>query len=344
MRFINKFVYSIGALILLFFAIGLFLPSRAIVERGVTIDASPATVFALLNDFHQVNKWSHWLDDDPNARLDYFGPRRGVGAIFAWDGNIIGKGRQTISESVPFERIVYDLNFDDQDSATNVYTLSESDEGTMIAWTFDMDFGFNLVDRYVGLIISGVIDENIEKGLASLKTLSEGLPKADFSDTEIEHIVVEATDIAFQTTSSVPEASAISDAMGKAYFNILGFIDENDLQEAGAPISISRAFSGSEILFDAAIPVRGLQGSEPRGSSSVKLGKTYEGPVIRAKHIGSYRSLGQTHDKIAAYLAALGIERNGDAWESYVSDPTKTQGEELLTFIYYPIVVEDLAD
>lgn len=344
MRFFNKFVYSIGALILLFFAIGLFLPSRANVERGVTIDASPATVFALLNDFHQVNKWSHWLDDDPNARLVYLGPRRGVGAIFAWDGNIIGKGRQTISESIPFKRIVYDLVFDDQDSATNVYALSESDEATILAWTFDMDFGFNLVDRYIGLIISGVIAENIEKGLASLKTLAEGLPKADFSDMEIEHIVVEATDIAFQPTSSVPEATAISDAMGRAYFNILGFIDDNDLQEAGAPISISRAFSGSEIRFDAAIPVRGLAGGEPRGVSSVKLGKTYQGPVIRAKHIGSYRSLGQTHDKIAAYLAALGIERNGDAWESYVSDPTKTEAAELLTLIYYPIVVEDMAE
>ena len=344
MRFINKFVYSIAALILALAVIGLFLPSRANVERGITIDANPATVFALLNDFHQVNKWSHWLEDDPNARFDFFGPRRGVGATFAWDGNIIGSGRQTISESVPFERIVYQLNFDDQDTAITIFDLSETDDGTLLVWTFKMEFGFNLVDRFVGMIIGGVIGENNEKGLASLKSMAEGLPRADFSDMEIEHIVVEATDIAFQPTSSVPEATAISDAMGRAYFNILGFIDENNLQEDGAPISISRAFSGSEIRFDAAIPVRGLAGGEPRGDTSVKLGKTYEGPVIRAKHIGSYRSLGRTHDKIAAYLAALGIERNGDAWESYVSDPTRTEVSELLTLVYYPIVVENLAD
>ena len=82
----------------------------------------------------------------------------------------------------------------------------------------------------------------------------------------------------------------------------------------------------------------------PRGDASVKLGKTYEGPVIRVRHVGSYRSLGRTHDKIAAYLAALGIERNGDAWESYVSDPTRTDGAELLTYVYYPIVVEELKE
>jgi effector-binding domain-containing protein/uncharacterized protein YndB with AHSA1/START domain len=342
MRFLSKFIYSIGVLILALAVIGLFLPSRTNVERGITIDASPATVFALLNDFHQVNKWSHWLEDDPNARFDFFGPRRGVGATFAWDGNIVGKGRQTIRESAPFERIVYELKFDDQDTATTVFELSEVDEGTLLVWTFNMDFGFNLVSRYIGLIIGGVIAENNEKGLASLKSMAEGLPRADFSNVEIEHIVVKATDIAFQPTSSVPEATAISDAMGKAYFDILVFIDENKLQEAGAPISISRAFSGSEIRFDAAIPVRGVNGDPPRSSSSVKLGKTYEGPVIRAKHIGSYRALGGTHDKIAAYLAALGIERNGDAWESYVSDPTRTDESELLTYVYYPIVVEEL--
>ena len=33
----------------------------------------------------------------------------------------------------------------------------------------------------------------------------------------------------------------------------------------------------------------------------------------------------------------LGIERAGDAWESYVSDPTKVPEAELLTYVYYPV-------
>ena len=344
MRFLNKFVYSIGAVIVALAVIGLFLPSRALVERSIAIDARQATVFALLNDFHQVNKWSPWIDDDPNAQIEIFGPRRGVGATVAWNGNIIGQGSQTITESVPFERVVIALDFVDQGKADVVFELREADEGTEVVWSFNMDFGFSLVDRYFGLIIGGAIGEDYEEGLASLKSLAEGLPGTDFSDVEIEHIVVEATDIAYLPTSSVPEATAMSDAMGKAYFSILGFIDENNLREAGAPISISREFSGSEIHFDAAIPVRGMGNGAPRGDASVKLGKTYEGPVIRVRHVGSYRSLGRTHDKIAAYLAALGIERNGDAWESYVSDPTRTDGAELLTYVYYPIVVEELKE
>ena len=341
MGFLKKFLYSIGALILGLVVIGLFLPSRAQIERSVTIDASRATVFALLNDFHQVNKWSPWIEADANAKIDISGPRRGVGATVVWDGNIVGQGSQVITESVPFERVVTALDFGDQGKANAVFDLNETDDGTEVVWTFDMEFGFNLIGRYIGLTLGSIVGEDYEKGLASLKSMAEGLPRADFSDVDMEHVVVEAIDIAYLPTTSILEATAISDAMGKAYFDILGFIDANDLQEAGAPISISRAFSGSEIRFDAAIPVRGITDGTPRSGHSVKLGATFEGPVVRAKHIGSYRELGQTHDKIAAYLAALGIERNGDAWESYVSDPTRTDEDELLTYVYYPIVVED---
>ena len=70
---------------------------------------------------------------------------------------------------------------------------------------------------------------------------------------------------------------------------------------------------------------------------SVRIGKSYEGPVIRVKHTGSYRGLGRTHDKIAAYMAARGLQRNGDAWESYISDPGRTDESGLLTYVYYPI-------
>ena len=68
-----------------------------------------------------------------------------------------------------------------------------------------------------------------------------------------------------------------------------------------------------------------------------KLANTYSGPAIRVRHSGSYRQLGTTHRKIAAYLAALGLERNGDAWETYISDPTRVPEAELLTDIYYPV-------
>jgi effector-binding domain-containing protein len=125
--------------------------------------------------------------------------------------------------------------------------------------------------------------------------------------------------------------------MGDAYFEILRFIDANDLREAGAPISIMQAFSGADLSFQAAIPIGGDGPETPGDGNRVKIGATYAGPVVRVQHVGSYRTLGRTHAKITAYLAAAGIERAGAAWESYVSDPTKVDETELVTLVYYPI-------
>ena len=125
--------------------------------------------------------------------------------------------------------------------------------------------------------------------------------------------------------------------MGRAYFEVLAFIDENDLSEDGVPISISRGYVGADLRFDAAIPVSGVTDETTTDAAKVRVGQTYAGAVIRVTHEGSYRTLSSTHRKIAAYLAALGIERNGDAWEAYISDPTRVDERDLATHVYYPV-------
>ncbi|HSD68224.1 MAG TPA: SRPBCC family protein [Woeseiaceae bacterium] len=337
MQLARKVLIGVGGILLLVLAVGIFLPSRAHVEREILIDAPAATIFALVNDFRQVAKWSPWQESDPNARFEIGGARRGVGATLEWDGDIVGQGSQHITESVPYEKVVSELELGGQGSATVTFALRPSDSGTTVLWSFDAGFGMNLLGRYAGLMLDNIIGEDYESGLRNLKSMAERLPRADFSATEIETIVVEAQDIAYLSTNSIPLAAAISESMGDAYFRVLNFIDRNGLTEAGPAISISRGYHGQDLAFDAAIPVHGITDETPRNSQGVLLGKTYAGPAIRVRHVGSYLSLGQTHDKIAAYLAAYGIARNGDAWESYVSDPTRTAEAELITYVYYPI-------
>ena len=341
MSFTRKIAGAIGGASVLFFAIGVFLPPTARVERELAIDAHPATVFALLNDFHQVNKWSRWLAADPNTRVDISGPTRGVGATMTWSGNIIGSGTQVIVSSEPLQKITTRLSLQDIGDIDTSFLLTATEFGTTVLWRYENDFGRNIFARYYGLLLDGIVGADYELELASLKAMAESLPPTDFADLEVEHIVVTATDIAYMETSSEPLAAAISEAMGNAYFAILNFMDRHGLQEAGAPLSISRAFDGSELRFDAGIPVRGILATTPRVQDSVRLGRTYGGAAIRVKHQGSYRQLAYTHNKIAAYLAALGISRNGDAWESYVSDPTRTTEAELITHIFYPISGEN---
>ncbi len=334
---VQKVLYGIIAALALLILIGFALPRTHRIEVSTEIDASQATVFALVNDFQRFTLWAPWSDIDPNARFIYSGNRRGEGATVTWDGAVIGSGAQTIVESRPFEYVGIAISPGEPGEAQSWFRLAPGTGTTIVHWGFEADYGINIVGRYFASMLGGVVARDYEDGLTNLKQLAESLPAADFSDLDIEHLVVEPVDVAYLATVSRPEPSAMSEAMGRAYFEILNFIDEHGLEDAGAPLSIARGFRGAELVFDSAIPVRGLDDETPRGGAGVKIGATYGGAVIRVRHVGSYRDLGTTHRKIAAYLAAMGIERNGDAWESYVSDPGKVAERDLLTYIYYPV-------
>jgi effector-binding domain-containing protein len=335
MNRMRKILYTLGAIVLLIAAVGVFLPATAHVERESLVDAYPATVFVLISDIHRTADWSPWIEPWSDTRLATGGPVAGVDAGIEWQGDGT-EGSRLIVESVPHERVVARLELDGV-SALSTLTLRQADGTTAVRWELDIDFGNDLARRYGGLFLEGRLGGRLDAGLASLKTLAENLPRADFSDLQIETMEVEPVPIAYRTTSSRPDATAVSDAMGEAYFEILAFMDRNGLEEAGPPLSITRTFSGAELVFDAAIPVAGVTGQIPQSGSGVQLGTTYGGQVVRATHTGSYRNLAVTHRKLAAWLAAHGIERNGDAWETYVSDPARIAEEELVTQVYYPV-------
>lgn len=338
MSSIRKILFAAGALVLLLVIVGVFLPSTGHVQRQASIDAPAATVYTLINDFRRVREWSPRFDVERDVRLDYEGPAAGVGATVRWSGGPHGSGSETIVESVPFERVETRVERAGESAARTTFRLTEDGERTRVDWTHETDFGIDLLARYRGLLLERLVARDYETALANLKTMAERLPRADFSDLQVERLTVEPQRIAWLRTRSMPSAAAMSEAMGEAYFDILSFIDHHGLREAGPPLAISRSFSGSQIVFDAAIPVSGGQPDiEAPEETGVRLGITYGGPVVRAVHRGSYGNLGETHEKVAAYLAAHGIDRNGDAWESYASDPARTPEADLLTYVYYPV-------
>lgn len=327
----------LGLVVVAAVAIGLLLPPHARVERSIQIDARRAMIFALLNDFRWVVEWSTRTADDPNARTDISGPPRGVDAIFAWEGAIAGRGFERIVASDPFEKVATVVDLGDGRETDSVFKLDDAGGPVTVTWTWQRRYGLNLPGRYFALFAGQIAGPRMETELANLAELAESLPRADFADLQAEHFFEEGREIAYRRTTSFPEATAISEAMGDAFFEILNFIDRFGLEEAGAPISIARSFAGSELVFDAAIPVRNIGEDTPAEQGGVLLGASYEGPVIRVRHVGPYSTLGRTHEKIAAYLAAMRLSRNGDAWETYVSDPTRTDESELLTYVYYPV-------
>jgi len=334
---VQKWLYGIGGVFAFLLIVGLALPrhSRFVIARD--IDAPAATVFAQLNDLHRSRLWSRTARIDPNAEFLFSGPVRGAGATASWNGPVAGSGTQTIVESRPNTYLATRINAGKPGEARTWFDLAPGAAGTRVEWNFELDHGFNLVGRYLGLATTAIIRRDYDQSLAKLAELAESLPDTDFSELRVERIRVEPQEIAFQTMRAAPDAASMSAALGDAYTDILAFMDTHGLKAAGPPLSIAREFTGARLEFDAGIPVSGVTDETPRRAGEVRLGQTAGGPVLRATHKGAYRNLAATHRMVSAYIAALGIERDGDAWESYVSDPAEVPEAELLTYVFYPV-------
>ena len=340
MDWVRRIMLWVGVLLILAIAAAYMLPRNVRVERSATIAAPRATLFAVLNSYKLFNKWSPWFELDPKANYTYEGPGAGVGAGLSWvgDPNTLGSGSQIITASEPYERVASDVDFGQGGGpAKQVYTLTAEGSGTKVSWSMDVDLGMNPIARWFGLGFDGMIGRDFDKGLGLLKKFAEGLPKADFSGLEIEAASVQPVTVAYVSASSAKSDAAIAAAIARAYGEVGAFMKAQKLDQAGAPITIDTGSSDTGYLFDAAIPVAGAPARPVPSDSRVQLRQTYGGKVLKVALRGSYSQIPATYDKVVAYIAAHGIETNGNPWDEFANDPTTVKESEVLTNIYFPI-------
>lgn len=151
-------------------------PDTFHVERSATVSAPPAKIFAIIEDFKQWSAWSPWDKLDPNMKRTYSGAERGVGAIYAWEGNSdVGKGSMEITEAVPNEKMVEKLKFLEPfaSQSTVTFTLTAKGQETEIKWAMDGDNEF--MGKLMGIFMDmdTMIGKDFEAGLANLKALAE---------------------------------------------------------------------------------------------------------------------------------------------------------------------------
>ncbi|QZY28230.1 SRPBCC family protein [Nocardioides coralli] len=143
-------------------------------SRSTRIDADPARVHALVDDFHAWQQWSPWEDLDPDQSRSYSGPDRGVGAHYEWSGNRkAGAGSMEITESRP-DAVVIDLRFTKPFKAENVtrFDLAPAGTGTDVTWTLSGER--NAVMQLMGkLYFDNAVGKDFEKGLSQLKAAAE---------------------------------------------------------------------------------------------------------------------------------------------------------------------------
>ncbi len=85
---------------------------------------------------------------------------------------------------------------------------------------------------------------------------------------------------------------------------------------------------------------RGIATNTPQLAETVKIGTTYEGGVIRVKHMGSCASPGEIHDKICGLPGSKGNqEKRGRP--GILHQRCRADEPEFITYLYYPVVIQD---
>ncbi len=161
-------------------------PDNFHVERSLSIKASPDQIFPNINDYRKWTAWSPWEKVDPNMKRTYSGPESGVGAKYAWVGNDdVGTGDMEILTAEP-SKVEIKLHFVKPFEGTNraIFTMQPEGDATKVTWAMDGDSPFMCKVMQVFISMDACCGKEFEKGLASLKTISESSQTAKDKPSE----------------------------------------------------------------------------------------------------------------------------------------------------------------
>lgn len=151
-------------------------PDICRVSRSIVVQATPEQVFPLINDMPRFNTWNPFNKKDPNIKGTYSGPAAGPGAKYTFQGNNeVGSGDIEITESAAPSRVVMALNMTAPMKANNKITFTIQPEGgaTRVTWGMEGEAPYFAKVIHVFVNMDKMVGGEFEKGLASLKALSE---------------------------------------------------------------------------------------------------------------------------------------------------------------------------
>ena len=323
------------------FGVGFFLlPNALAVTRTVTIERPRAAVFAMINDLRIVKEWSPYYARDPDAQYAWNG-EPGPGQSMRWVSDVrdVGNGRMSIVHSTENESVEGILSLQERATLnTRIDVQKRGGHQTGVSWavTAECAEGYiNVPCRYMNLILRGMVERDLDAGLARLKTLAEQLPDVDFEGLrpEQENVSPQAYVYSPVTTSNTDPA-IVETALHDGLAAVNDFMVRNAIQRAGPEMRVTTEWdpTAQRMSFRVGYP---FSGPLPLTVVGVQIGQTPSGPALRVIHQGPRSQMRSTYERIYAYLAAHRIERaeDGMPWEVVLNEGAENQPMQVEIFV-----------
>lgn len=330
MKIIKFLGLGLLILVILVVIVSFLLPRNVRIQRTVSIKAAPEIVFEQINTLKNWEQWSPWHKIDPKMELTYGDIPSGKDAFYSWKSNIkgVGKGKLTITKSVPYDTINVTMDFMEQGISPGGYNLKKVDSLVQLTWWMEADMGNNPLERIMGLFLNKMVGKDFDNGLKSLKDISEKLTNIPLkgqvsTDKPLTYVYI-------HTTCSGQELPRF---IGNAYTELAKYIVTNKAKTTGSPFSLYYKWVNNNFVLDACMGT-----NKPlKGYKEIKYGKLTGGSIYVVSYYGPYSGTGRGHEVAKKWLKDNNHQLTGAPREMYQTDPlTESDPTKWLTLIVYP--------
>jgi effector-binding domain-containing protein/uncharacterized protein YndB with AHSA1/START domain len=314
-------------------------PTKLAVSRSTVINAPREVVWNNVTRFENINQWSPWMKLDPNMKVTLEGTDGAVGAKQSWVGNEqVGEGSQTISALDPMNRAESKIQFiKPWESEADAYVaLADTTGGVLVTWGFTstMPRPFNIFGLFMDM--DEAIGKDYDKGLASLKEISEQNAAAAPSKTYRGYQIAEKN-MAAKTYIGKKETVMFRDIgtfFGNNLPRIIADVQKAGLQTAGVPSGIYYTYDTVKMqtAMAAVVPVKEAASMvKPWETISINAGK-----ALALDYYGAYDQSLVAYQAIDDYIDEAGLTPTAVVIEEFVTGPMQEQDTaKWLTKIYY---------
>jgi effector-binding domain-containing protein len=334
MKTINKTLLIICIVIVVLILISLILPSKMTVEKSLVIKAPAELIYNQVNVLKNWEKWSPWHKIDTLMKIEYFGGDSGVGTGYTWksDNKKVGNGKLSIIETVKDTKIITEMTFMEQkDNLPTIgFFFEKADSGTRVSWAMENKLGWNPIDRFIGIIMKKMVGKDFEKGLKSLKEISEYLVQ----NPEYKIVLEDVKAFCYIGIRDTCTYATIGQKMGMQFGQLMEYAAKNKAIEVSPPIAVYYKFENGIFDMESGIPIDKCLKSEGK----IKCIDVKDCKAAVAFYYGPYDKMEKAYKQLENWIKTNKKTISGAPWEEYVTDPTTEKDpSKWLTKIYFPV-------
>lgn len=293
-----EIIVALILVVVLAVVVGVLLPAQGHVQRSIEVSHDLRHTYDALNNFRKFREYSALAALDPRIEFTLDGPAYGPGAEITWhsSGNI-DDGSLRIDSAAEDRQVVWGLTSDWRGSNKR-YTidLEPSDNGKIVkvVMSYDVDYGWNLIDRYSKLYLHGDPATFMQYTLGGLQSTLASIPNVGYKTLDPVLMDTPEQPVLYLSTQSERTLEDIAFATEQAVSQIRATMKDLGVEQAGPYATMTTDWGDTTYLFDVYVPI---------SSTELKFGDR----VVDLRDVPAAKSLAEQN------LEAARSDAEGDA-------------------------------